>query len=64
MKKLSITGLALLAPVLAMAHDGHGTADGTVWHYLSSLGHAVPLALSAVALILVVRMLRSERKKA
>ena len=64
MKRISITGLALMLPVFAMAHDGHGGFHGTAWHYLSSFWHVLPLALSVVAIVYFVRKWKTKKGKA
>lgn len=62
MKKLSISSLAILLPFAALAHEGHGIGHGTVWHYIASFWHFLPLALSVVVIALLVRRLVITRK--
>jgi len=55
---LITTGSALAASSLAHAH-GSGSADSSVYHYLSSPDHVIGfVVLGVVALALAVQMLR------
>ncbi|MCB0578534.1 MAG: hypothetical protein KDD10_04400 [Phaeodactylibacter sp.] len=50
-KALSLSTALLSLPLIAQAHDGHGFFHGhELAHYLSSPGHAIPIALAVVAL--------------
>jgi len=64
MKKLTISTLALAMPMAAMAHEGHGAWHGTLWHYIASFWHVLPLALSVVAIVYLVKRLVIKRKRA
>ncbi len=62
MKKLSFSVLALMLPLVALAHDGHGAWHGTFWHYIASFWHVLPLSLSVVAIVYLVRRALMRKK--
>jgi hypothetical protein len=64
MKKLSFSALAFMLPFAALAHEGHGAWHGTIWHYIASFWHVLPLTLSVVAIVYLVRRVLTSRKKA
>lgn len=52
--RYAILMLVLAAPMLALAHPGHGTSNGNDWpHYFSSPGHLAPAALLLTFAILL-----------
>lgn len=63
MKKLTITGALAFIPLLSMAHSGHGSWSGTVLHYLTSFWHMLPLVLSVILVVFIVRKVRTANKK-
>ena len=63
MKKLTITGALAFLPLLSMAHSGHGSWSGTALHYLTSFWHVMPLAMSVLIIVLIVRKFRTANRK-
>ncbi|MCB0551231.1 MAG: hypothetical protein KDD19_26915 [Phaeodactylibacter sp.] len=54
-KALLLSSALLSLPLITQAHDGHGFFHGNEFaHYLSSPGHAIPLALVAAVSILLI----------
>ena len=54
-KALSLLMALMSLPLITQAHDGHGFFRGSEFaHYLSSPGHAIPLALVAGAFIVPI----------
>ncbi|MCA6079195.1 hypothetical protein [Fulvivirga sedimenti] len=64
MKKLTLTGALGFYPMLSMAHSGHGSWSGTALHYLTSFWHILPLLLSLMLVVFIVRKIRTANKKA
>ncbi|MBY0481360.1 MAG: hypothetical protein K2Q21_08400 [Chitinophagaceae bacterium] len=62
MKKFT-AALAILVPVLAWAHPGHGETDGyTIIHYFTEPQHAIiTLGVLAAVSIYIVRERRKKR---
>jgi hypothetical protein len=63
MKKFSISSLVMLLPFAVLAHEGHGVGHGTVWHYIASFWHLLPLALSVVVIVFLVKRLITSKNK-
>lgn len=55
MKKLMTTSTIFLVPLLAMAHKGHGEFHNTVWHYVFSFWHILPVLLMVMLIIYALR---------
>jgi uncharacterized membrane protein len=56
-KKSFVASLAVISPIFAMAHEGHGVGDGNdVMHYFASFAHAAPFIIGfAVVVFFIAR---------
>jgi hypothetical protein len=65
MKNIVLLVLGVAAPLLTLAHAGHGNENPlSPGHYIANPEHAVPLVLSfVIGIILFVRLVFRSRKR-
>ncbi len=64
MKKTMLGSLlAVCAPLMTMAHPGHGDTDGyTITHYFREPVHLAALAIGVVAAVVYVRFFMKKKE--
>ncbi len=63
-KALFLLPALMSLPLITQAHDGHGLFHGhELAHYLSSPGHAIPLALVVGAFIVLIAYRKQSRQR-
>ena len=63
MKRLAIITATSFAPIVALAHPGHGQGSGyEVLHYLTAVEHILPLVIVAAGVLLIRRRFAYARR--
>ena len=56
------TLIACIAPMISLAHPGHGGTDGfTIIHYFTELQHAIVNVVLLALIVVYVKLLRRRR---